>query len=356
MRSTRSAIAEVRLVQHHAPRDLGEVHEVADRRHGGLGRFADAVEVLDEPLVDVDLLRADRDRRDALHRDRELHADLLDERDPGGALDGPRFGGALAGLPYRPELDVVDDERVPHEQRLAARLRSLERLRDGNAGQRLRRRLQLERDAERLVRELDLALGVLDHERRRRGFGEREKPQRREVQRPLALALRPDVEQHRDHPRRLVARVERGLERDLHPAPLVSRACERGVDEGRAHLAFAHARDVLLDALAGVGGEERGEGGALEVGAEAPDELGEGGIGEDDRALRVGDREREVDRFERALEVFEGHPTRSPRAACGSGRGDGAWPGAARRPRRAPRAAPGSRSSCRARPRTGRRR
>src|SRR5207237_214243 len=79
---------------------------------------------------------------------------------------------------------------------------------------------------------------------------------RREVQRALALALRSDVLQHGDHARGLVARIERRLERDLHPAHILARRRERGVDEGGAHLALAHACDVLLDALACVGGEK----------------------------------------------------------------------------------------------------
>src|SRR6185503_865807 len=78
--------------------------------------------------------------------------------------------------------------------------------------------------------------------------------------------------------------------------------------EGRGgRLALADAGDVLLDALAVAGAEERREGNAREAAVVAPGELGESHVRERDRALLVGDRDRDLEGFDEPPEVRAAH-------------------------------------------------
>jgi hypothetical protein len=170
----RFAQRELGLVEHDPAGHLGEIHEVAHGRHRRLGGFADALECLDHLRIDFHLLCADGDRRQALHGDGQLHGDLLDQRDL--CHDLVAVGGVARAFPAhvdRARGRIVHHERMPLE-RLRALLRFRERLGRGHAGERLRRRLDPQQAAERVVGEIDVARGVLDHHRDGHGLRERQ--------------------------------------------------------------------------------------------------------------------------------------------------------------------------------------
>ena len=169
------------------------------------------------------LLRADGDRRHALQGDRQLLADLLDQRDLRRALVGRRTSPPALSCPRGSRPRAASSTMIGcRSSVLRALLRFRERPRPRHAGERLRRRLEPQQAGTNasLASSMSPRRGLDHHRDGRSASREREQPRGDEVHRVLGLALRADVLQDREPPRRPCDASRRRRERRLHEAPM----------------------------------------------------------------------------------------------------------------------------------------
>jgi hypothetical protein len=183
-----------------------------------------------------------------------------------------------------------------------ATLRPLRRRHE--AGQRLRRRLQPEEPAEGGVGDLHLAPRVLHHHRDGARLRDREEPRGGEVERPFDLALRRDVVEQGDHPPGMLLRVERGLQRHLHPPRLAAWNLEARVDHRGRGLSVGDAREGLRHPFLLGLREQRGEHDARKARGLAPADRGEGRVRVPERSFRIRDGDRAPQGLDDAPEVL----------------------------------------------------